>query len=267
MRLLPIVHRILLIGFLEFMNSINVYETQIRTDEQGRYCLNDLHRAAGGEAKHKPSEWLRTKQAQELVVEIEKAGISAIQSKQQLGTYAVKKLVYAYAMWISPRFHLEVIDAYDNMVTNQNAIALPDFSNPAEAARAWAAQYELTQQANAVIEHQAEKIRNKDLLIRASNEAAIKAGEILVREFVKTNDIINLGEKQFYQWMRAQGYVLKNSCEPIGDYVKRGYFTWKPGELIAGKIRHTLRITPRGQVWLAGRYIAYLDALDRAEVA
>ena len=30
-------------------NQIQIYNTQIRQDEQGRFCLNDLHQSSGGE--------------------------------------------------------------------------------------------------------------------------------------------------------------------------------------------------------------------------
>lgn len=93
--------------------KLEIASIGIKQDEQGRYCLNDLHRAAGGEPKHKPSEWLRNKQTCELIEEVSKAGITAIQSKQQLGTFVAKELVYAYAMWISPTFHLKVIRTFD----------------------------------------------------------------------------------------------------------------------------------------------------------
>lgn len=103
------------------MNALAVIisNTSIRQDAEDRFCLNDLHKASGGQAKHKPSEWLRNKQTVALIEEIEKAGISAIQSKQQLGTYVVKELVYAYAMWISPAFSLKVIRTFDTLVTGQ----------------------------------------------------------------------------------------------------------------------------------------------------
>lgn len=129
------------------MNSIVIAEVSILRDEHGRFSLNDLHRAAGGESKHRPNYWLDSKQVKELISEIEIAGISAIQSKQGLGTFAVKELVYAYAMWISPTFHLKVIRAYDATVTNQAVPQLPDFTNPAVAARAWADEVEAKQAA------------------------------------------------------------------------------------------------------------------------
>ncbi len=45
--------------------------------------------------------------------------IPVIFSKQGVGTFVIKLLVYAYAMWISLIFHLHVIEAYDALVTNQ----------------------------------------------------------------------------------------------------------------------------------------------------
>jgi hypothetical protein len=38
--------------------KIQLYDTQIRQDEQGRFCLNDLHQASGGESRHRPAYWL-----------------------------------------------------------------------------------------------------------------------------------------------------------------------------------------------------------------
>lgn len=101
------------------------------------------------------------------------------------------------------------------------------------------------------IEHQTEVIKQKDQYVIASNEASIKAGEILVREFCKSVDIVDIGEKHFYQWMRDKGIVSENN-EPYSQFVKAGYFTYKPTEEIhGGKYRYTMRITPRGKVWLA----------------
>ena len=100
-------------------------EFSIRQDEDGRYCLNDLHKASGGEDRHKPKYWTGLIQTKELVQEVCKGGITPLDEKQVIttihggnnrGTFAAKELVYSYAMWISAKFHLMVIRAYDAMV-------------------------------------------------------------------------------------------------------------------------------------------------------
>jgi len=93
----------------------------IRQDEEGRYSLADLHKASGNLAKHKPSNFLRVEQTQELISEIEqfsdmRSAVKVINGGNNRGTYAVKEMVYAYAMWISAKFHLVVIRAYDALV-------------------------------------------------------------------------------------------------------------------------------------------------------
>lgn len=102
-----------------------VADVGIKQDTEGRYCLNDLHRAAGGENKHRPSLWINNQQTKDLIEEVGKAGIPALETNHggsTPGTFVCKELVYAYAMWISAAFHLKVIRAYDAMVTAPPAI-------------------------------------------------------------------------------------------------------------------------------------------------
>lgn len=110
--------------------QITLSNITIRQDLTGRYCINDLHRAAGGELRHKPANWLRNAQTVELIEELATAQISAVERIQPVisipgspdtggGTFVAKELVYAYAMWISPKFHLQVIQTFDKVMEEQ----------------------------------------------------------------------------------------------------------------------------------------------------
>lgn len=111
--------------------QIIISDISIHQDTEGRYSLNDLHKASGGEQRHKPVLWLRLDQTNELIDEIIKVQICTfppIESKRGCkgGTYVCKELVYAYAMWISAAFSLKVIRAYDALVTqNTQNNAIP----------------------------------------------------------------------------------------------------------------------------------------------
>lgn len=102
--------------------AIQVAGVRIRQDFDGRFRINDLHKAAGGEKRHSPNYWLENQQASDLVRLLETTGIPVVSlAGRSGGTFVVKELVYAYAMWVSPEFHLHVIRTFDDLVTGQLA--------------------------------------------------------------------------------------------------------------------------------------------------
>ncbi|PHM23699.1 KilA-N domain-containing protein [Xenorhabdus ehlersii] len=109
-------------------NQIIISDITIHQDAKGRYSINDLHQASGGERKHEPAAWLRLDQTNELIQEILNTQIcvfNPVESRKGRygGTYVCKELVYSYAMWISATFALKVIRAYDNLVNGRiNAV-------------------------------------------------------------------------------------------------------------------------------------------------
>ncbi|MCI1244231.1 MAG: KilA-N domain-containing protein [Acetobacter fabarum] len=103
--------------------ELTILSTTIHQDAEGRYCLNDCHKAAGGEESKSPNRFARSEGYKALVSELTPdlafAPSSIKKGGKSPGTYACKELVYAYAMWISPAFHLQVIRAFDALVTGQ----------------------------------------------------------------------------------------------------------------------------------------------------
>lgn len=102
--------------------KIVIFEVAVKQDKDGRYCLNDLHKAAianGQNARTKePGKFMSSSQIGELVAELETTqnpGIKPVETVEgrKGGTYVCKELVYAYAMWISAKFHLHVIRTFD----------------------------------------------------------------------------------------------------------------------------------------------------------
>ncbi|ELC7279674.1 phage antirepressor KilAC domain-containing protein [Aeromonas veronii] len=90
---------------------------EITTDEVGRFNLNALHRASGAGDHKAPNQWLRTKQAKELISELANQTANSQSGHEVLkvinggvapGTFAHELLAISYASWISPAFHLQV---------------------------------------------------------------------------------------------------------------------------------------------------------------
>ena len=111
------------------MSNLQILSQSIRTFEN-LYALNDLHIASGGKSKHQPSNFVRLDTTKALIAEIEKDNqhaLKIIRGGNFQGTYACEELVIAYAMWISPQFHLVVLRAFLAMHRNQpQQLALPE---------------------------------------------------------------------------------------------------------------------------------------------
>lgn len=118
------------------MSNLTILNNSIRQSDN-LYSLTDLHRASGGEQKHKPVLFLSNQQTKELILEIEsesKVGIPTSAVKTVRGgknpsTYACEELMLAYAMWISPKFHLIVLRAFLNLHKKSTAL-LPSTITP-----------------------------------------------------------------------------------------------------------------------------------------
>ena len=114
------------------MSNLAILNTSIRSHEN-LFSLNDLHIASGGKDKHRPSFFIRLDTTKDLTAEIERSENSNIALKvirgAQGGTYACEELMLAYAMWISPKFHLIVLRAFLNLHKKSTAL-LPNTITP-----------------------------------------------------------------------------------------------------------------------------------------
>lgn len=109
-----------------------IISNQAISQHNGLFSLNDLHKVSGSAKKHQPSNFMANQETKELIAEIESENAIAydtvIGKGKKQGTYACRELVYRYAMWISPKFSLMVIRAFDAL--NTGAIpCLPKLSS------------------------------------------------------------------------------------------------------------------------------------------
>ncbi|MDD0822960.1 P22AR C-terminal domain-containing protein [Mannheimia sp. AT1] len=114
------------------MSNLTILNTAIRQYEN-LFSLNDLHQLSGNGKSHQPSNFTRLDTTQDLVAEIQKDSPAIIPIKAlrgtQGGTFACEEIALAYAMWISPKFHLVVLRAFIAMhkgEVKQQQLALPE---------------------------------------------------------------------------------------------------------------------------------------------
>lgn len=93
---------------------------------------------------------------------------------------------------------------------------LPDFNNPAEAARAWAKEYEEKQKALAKVTEMKPKADFYDDVTGSTD--TIDIGSV-----AKVLNIPNMGRNKLFAFLR-ENKILNRRNEPYQEYVDKGYF-------------------------------------------
>lgn len=103
-------------------------------------------------------------------------------------------------------------EAREEIARLQQTPALPDFTNPAIAARAWAEQYEKNQALQAQILLEAPKVQAAEDFLKSD-------GDHIIRKVAKA---LGVGVRFLYDWLRQKKIITKFN-EPYAEFVTRGY--------------------------------------------
>ena len=113
---------------------------------------------------------------------------------------------------------IRYIQAFNEMEAKirANTLIMPNFNNPAEAARAWAKEYEEKQKALAQVTEMKPKAEFYDDVTGSTD--TIDIGSV-----VKVLNIPNMGRNKLFSFLREKK-VLNKRNEPYQEYVDKGYF-------------------------------------------
>lgn len=235
------------------MNNLVVSDITIGLTD-GLYSLNDLHKASGGEDRHKPTNFLRLESTAELVgvltaeldgdaqkraseqnqafisdkvVRVVKGGVG------QQGTFVCKELVYAYAMWISPAFNLRVIRAFDVLASSH---FIPQ-TYP-EALRAYADELEAHEKTKKALETAKLKAEYFDHLV---------ARNLLVN-IRDTAKELRVKQNEFVSFLLDNGYLFRDPKGKLRPYAQHTPDLFELKEFTRGEYSdvQTL-VTPKGR--------------------
>jgi prophage antirepressor-like protein len=121
---------------------------------------------------------------------------------------------------------------------------LPDFSNPAIAARAWADQYEQRQTLAAKVKQDAPKVEFAERV--SDSESGHSIGEVA--------KVLGTGQNRLFAWLRKKNILMENN-RPYQPHVDAGRFRMiyqKPWEDSEGELHVPSKtlVTGKGLIWL-----------------
>lgn len=159
---------------------------------------------------------------------------------------------------ISPGFTAAMLDCWQERERNVN---IPDFTNPAEAARAWAEQYEKRQRAEEQLALLAPKAAFFDQFVRVNESLGF-------RQLCK---MLKAKEPEFRAFLLERNIMQRvgSTLVPPPHHIEAGYFTLHSGVDENQRSWSQARFTARGVKWVADLWSRHLSApsieMPRAE--
>jgi phage antirepressor YoqD-like protein len=271
--------------------TVTVAGVQLRTDARGRYRLADLHAASGGNDKDRPAFWLRNAKTVELIDELDRCAdshtaqksVNVVNGGPDSGTYVCRELVYSYAMWISPAFHVKVIRAYDSLATGGKDAITEWLNKPkSELFRLLGDQSETIERQEIIIAKKTARIESQIDELEAQDQRIFQQAKTIKAQQPKVDIVdkyieqdnsdigfreaamrLGVKENQFRAFLLDVGIYrrLDGRIMPYKDYLNAGYFVMKLGERKDNGIAYSqARFTPKGITWLIPQLEAYKKA-------
>lgn len=157
------------------------------------------------------------------------------------------------------QWKMKYIAAFNEMEARlkSNAMVLPDFTNPAEAARAWAEQFEKCNKAEQQLKAAEPKVIFADAV--SASDTTILIGDLA--KLIKQNGHA-IGQKRLFQWLRENGFLIKRQgadynsptqyAMELGLFkIKETAITHSDGHVTVSK---TVKVTGKGQQYFINKF-------------
>ena len=203
---------------------------EITTDGEGRFNLNALHKASGGENHKRPSKWLATESAKELIFELEKQSpfsglgeevIKVVKGGVSPGTFAHELLAVEYAGWISPSYRLQVNQTFLDYKTGKLQSAFDPVRALNDAVFLRNALLEYTEK----VEHL--QLENKDLSTKVEHMESLFKEGMTPTQFCKMLNGVNV--MSICRYLEGRKWLYNESKSRTrwrtGNYARDKYLT------------------------------------------
>jgi phage antirepressor YoqD-like protein len=174
----------------------------------------------------------------------------------------IQRDCYLVVAGYSDEMRARVIDRWQELeaqIAKPEATALPDFTNPAVAARAWADQFEQRLSLEAKVQADAPKVAFVD-------KYATAEGNKGVREVVK---LLDANEREFVAFLVGTEimYRLNDHLTAYAHHQHAGRFVVKTGIGRNERAFTQSLFTPKGIQWIAQKWAEYQSAHSSVEAA